>query len=108
MVDYLLTAITDALKQGDEVRLTGFGTFTVATRAAGQARNPRTGEPVTVAPVAIQQLRTRPQDRFTKAYFRSVSEGCPACSVGTSNRSSRTSVLIICATALICLPLNVA
>ena len=25
------------------------GTFTVATRAAGQARNPRTGEPVTVA-----------------------------------------------------------
>jgi len=48
-VDSLLTAIADALKRGDEVRLTGFGTFTVATRAAGQARNPRTGEPVTVA-----------------------------------------------------------
>ena len=50
VVDSLLTAIADALKQGDQVRLTGgFGTFTVATRAAGQARNPRTGEPVTVA-----------------------------------------------------------
>jgi DNA-binding protein HU-beta len=48
-VDSLLTAITDALKEGDEVRLTGFGTFTVGTRAAGQARNPRTGERVTVA-----------------------------------------------------------
>jgi DNA-binding protein HU-beta len=48
-VDSLLTAITDALKRGDEVRLAGFGTFAVATRAAGQARNPRTGEPVTVA-----------------------------------------------------------
>ena len=48
-LDSLLTAITDALKRGDEVRLTGFGTFTVATRTAGQARNPRTGEPVTVA-----------------------------------------------------------
>jgi DNA-binding protein HU-beta len=48
-VDSLLTAITDALKRGDEVRLTGFGTFTVASRAAGQARNPRTGKPVTVA-----------------------------------------------------------
>jgi DNA-binding protein HU-beta len=48
-IDSLLTAIIDALKQGDEVRLTGFGTFTVATRAAGQARNPRTGELVTVA-----------------------------------------------------------
>ena len=41
--------IADALKQGEEVRLTGFGTFTVASRAAGQARNPQTGETVTVA-----------------------------------------------------------
>ena len=49
IVDCLLAAIADALKRGDEVRLTGFGTFTVATRGAGQARNPRTGEPVTVA-----------------------------------------------------------
>ena len=49
MVDCLLTAIADALKQGDEVRLQGFGTFTVAARAAQQARNPRTGETVTVA-----------------------------------------------------------
>jgi DNA-binding protein HU-beta len=48
-VNSLLTAITDALKRGDEVRLTGFGTFTVASRAAGQARHPRTGEPVIVA-----------------------------------------------------------
>ena len=48
-LDSLLTAITDALKRGEEVRLTGFGTFTVAARTAGQARNPRTGEPVTVA-----------------------------------------------------------
>jgi DNA-binding protein HU-beta len=48
-VDSMLSAITDALKQGDEVRLPGFGTFTVDTRAAGQARNPRTGEPVTIA-----------------------------------------------------------
>ncbi|MGC1953697.1 MAG: HU family DNA-binding protein, partial [Gammaproteobacteria bacterium] len=49
IVDCLLAAIADALKRGDEVRLTGFGTVTVATRAAGQARNPRTGEPVIVA-----------------------------------------------------------
>jgi DNA-binding protein HU-beta len=48
-VDSLLTAIIDALKRGDAVRLTGFGTFTVACRAAGQAHSPRTGKPVTVA-----------------------------------------------------------
>ena len=49
IVDCLFTAIADALKQGEEVRLTGFGTFTVASRAARQARNPQTGETVTVA-----------------------------------------------------------
>ena len=49
IIDSLITTITDALKRGEEVRLVGFGTFTVATRAARQARNPQTGETVTVA-----------------------------------------------------------
>ena len=34
-VDGVFDAITDALKAGDEVRLTGFGVFAVANRAAG-------------------------------------------------------------------------
>jgi len=42
----IVSAITDALKQGGDVRLTGFGTFTVAERAASTGRNPRTGEPI--------------------------------------------------------------
>lgn len=33
-VDGVFTAITEALKQGDEVRLVGFGTFSVSERAA--------------------------------------------------------------------------
>jgi DNA-binding protein HU-beta len=45
----ILAAITDALKQGDDVRLTGFGTFSVAHRAATQGRNPRTGAAIEVA-----------------------------------------------------------
>lgn len=44
----LLTAIEDALRQGQEVRLTGFGTFIVARRKASTGRNPRTGEPITL------------------------------------------------------------
>ena len=62
-VDSLLAAITDALKRGDEVRLTGFGTFTVATSAAKQARNPRTGEPVTVAASANPSSRPAKHSR---------------------------------------------
>ncbi len=43
-VDNVLDAITDSLKTGNEVRLVGFGTFSVANRRASEGRNPRTGE----------------------------------------------------------------
>lgn len=48
-VDGVLEAITDALKGGDEVRLVGFGTFTVSERAATQGRDPRTGEVIEIS-----------------------------------------------------------
>ena len=47
-LDAALECIQDALKGGDEVKIVGFGTFTVADRPAGEARNPRTGEKVHV------------------------------------------------------------
>ena len=47
-VDSVLDAITASLKKGDEVRLVGFGTFAVATRAASEGRNPRTGEKIKI------------------------------------------------------------
>lgn len=48
-VDGVFDAITAALKAGDEVRLVGFGSFSVAQRAASQGRNPRTGEAIQIA-----------------------------------------------------------
>jgi DNA-binding protein HU-beta len=48
-VESVLTAIIDALKDGEEVRLVGFGTFTVTNRAASQGRNPRTGETIAIS-----------------------------------------------------------
>lgn len=47
-LDATLGAITESLKKGEEVKIVGFGTFVVADRAAGEARNPRTGERVKV------------------------------------------------------------
>ncbi len=47
-IDAAIDAITGALKQGQEVKIVGFGTFVVTDRAAGEARNPRTGEKVKV------------------------------------------------------------
>ena len=47
-VDSVFATITGALKGGSEVRLVGFGTFSVANRAASEGRNPRTGEKIQI------------------------------------------------------------
>ena len=47
-VDEVFDQITSALKKGDDVRLVGFGTFLVSSRAASVGRNPRTGEPINI------------------------------------------------------------
>ncbi|MCC6829342.1 MAG: HU family DNA-binding protein [Novosphingobium sp.] len=47
-VEGVFDAITGSLKKGDEVRLVGFGTFSVAKRKASTGRNPRTGEPMKI------------------------------------------------------------
>jgi DNA-binding protein HU-beta len=48
-VEAVFESIEQALKGGDEVRLVGFGTFSVAARAASEGRNPRTGEKIKIA-----------------------------------------------------------
>ncbi len=47
-VEGLLDAITEALKKGEQVRLVGFGTFHVSSRAKSVGRNPRTGEQIDI------------------------------------------------------------
>lgn len=48
-IEGMFAAIEAALKKGDTVRLVGFGTFHVSKRAKSTGRNPRTGEPITIA-----------------------------------------------------------
>ncbi len=43
-VESVFDSITASLRGGNEVRLVGFGTFSVANRKASEGRNPRTGE----------------------------------------------------------------
>ena len=43
-VEAVIDAITDTLKSGNQVSVTGFGTFLVRERGARTGRNPRTGE----------------------------------------------------------------
>jgi len=47
-VDGVFDIITDSLKSGEEVRVSGFGVFVVSERAGGKGRNPQTGEEITI------------------------------------------------------------
>ncbi len=47
-VDAFMNVVSKQLKSGGEVRLVGFGSFEVRTRAASEGRNPRTGETIKI------------------------------------------------------------
>ena len=47
-VDGVFEAIGEALANGEEVRLAGFGTFAARSRAARTGRNPQTGEVLSI------------------------------------------------------------
>jgi DNA-binding protein HU-beta len=64
-VDAALAAIEAELAGGGEVMITGFGRFSVTERAARQARNPRTGEPIDVP--AGRAPRFSPGTRLKRA-----------------------------------------
>src|SRR6516165_6846426 len=48
-IDAFISVVSKALSKGDEVRLVGFGTFTVVHRKATEGRNPRTGAVIKIA-----------------------------------------------------------
>jgi DNA-binding protein HU-beta len=47
-VEAVFDSISGVLTKGDEVRLVGFGTFSISKRKASTGRNPRTGEPMKI------------------------------------------------------------
>ncbi len=56
-VDTVFNSIVDTLKKGEEVSIAGIGIFSVKTRAARQARNPRTGESISVPSMKVPKFR---------------------------------------------------
>ena len=53
----MLDSISKALKKGDKVTLVGFGTFSVAKRAARQGRNPQTGKPIKIKAKKVAKFK---------------------------------------------------
>ena len=50
-------AVTKALKKGDKLTLTGFGTFCVAKRRARTGRNPQTGKEIKIAATKVAKFK---------------------------------------------------
>lgn len=48
-LDGFVAVVKQELKDGNDITLVGFGTFTVADKPERQGRNPKTGEPLTIA-----------------------------------------------------------
>lgn len=47
-VECFIDTIQESLKKGEKVAITGFGTFDIKTSKARQARNPKTGETISI------------------------------------------------------------
>ena len=56
-VDTVVDSIIETLKSGNEVSIAGLGIFSTKMRAARQARNPRTGDPIQVPAMRVPKFR---------------------------------------------------
>ncbi len=56
-INAILDEISSSLSKGEEVSLTGFGTFAVSSRKARPGVNPRTGEKIQIAAVKVPKFR---------------------------------------------------
>jgi integration host factor subunit alpha len=64
MVDEFFESIRDALEQGHDVKLSGFGNFILRDKTARPGRNPKTGETV---PVTARRVVTfKPGSKLKK------------------------------------------
>ena len=56
-VDAVFDGITESLRGGSEVRLVGFGTFSVSRRNASMGRNPRTGAAIQIPAANVPKFK---------------------------------------------------
>ena len=56
-LDAFIEAITGALKKGDSITFTGFGTFTTYRRKARTGRNPQTGAKISIPAATVPKFR---------------------------------------------------
>ncbi len=56
-IEAVIDTITAQLRSGSDVRLVGFGTFSISRRQATTGRNPRTGETINIAASNVPKFK---------------------------------------------------
>tara|TARA_Y100001934_G_scaffold141239_1_gene170146 strand:- start:8222 stop:8494 length:273 start_codon:yes stop_codon:yes gene_type:complete len=56
-LDSFMSTITEALKNGDQIVLPGFGTFSIVNRAERSGRNPQTGETIKIKASRVAKFK---------------------------------------------------
>jgi DNA-binding protein HU-beta len=56
-INAFTNSVTKALKKGDKLTLTGFGTFSVAKRKARTGRNPQTGKEIKIPAIKVAKFK---------------------------------------------------
>ena len=56
-INVFTSSVTKALKKGDKLTLTGFGTFSVAKRKARVGRNPQTGKEIKIPAIKVAKFK---------------------------------------------------
>jgi DNA-binding protein HU-beta len=56
-LDAFVVATSKALKKGERVALVGFGSFSIAKRAARKGRNPQTGKVISIAAKKVVKFK---------------------------------------------------
>jgi integration host factor subunit alpha len=74
LVEVMLSLLKSTLQNGEDITITGFGNFRVRSKGARQGRNPRTGEPVTIAARRVVSFKPSP---LWKAYINGQSVDRP-------------------------------
>jgi integration host factor beta subunit len=78
-INIVLEDIITALKQGQRVNISGFGTFSVSDRQARTGRNPKTGESIQIS--ASRSAKFKPGKQLKDSLNEGL-DGQPAASSG--------------------------
>ncbi|MFC0205323.1 integration host factor subunit alpha [Novosphingobium soli] len=76
MVEKIMAHMSDALASGENVKISGFGTFLLRDKGLRLGRNPKTGEEHAIAPRRVLTFRASP--KLKERIVRPVQDDSPA------------------------------